>query len=302
MQDYEFLIDETSLNSRLDVFLTDEIPDFSRSYLKKLIDGSLVTVNGACTKPNYKLKLGDSIEVAVPAPIPLEVQPESIPIQAIFEDESILVVDKPAGMVVHPAPGNFTGTLVNAVLSHCSDLSGIGGVERPGIVHRLDKDTSGLIVIAKNDKALQSLTKQFKDRVVKKQYLALARGILKKHSGIINAPIGRHKINRKKMAVNVESGREAITHYEIVEQFKLFAFIKLFPKTGRTHQIRVHLSHIGNPILCDKLYNGASSHPVIKTLTRQALHAYKLEFQHPCSGRTVEFESPLPKDIASLIN
>jgi 23S rRNA pseudouridine1911/1915/1917 synthase len=302
MQDYEFLIDETRLNSRLDVFLTDELPDFSRSYLKKLIDGSLVTVNGACVKPNYKLKLGDSIEVAVPDPIPLEVQAEPIPIQAVFEDESILVIDKPAGMVVHPAPGNYTGTLVNAILNHCSDLSGIGGVERPGIVHRLDKDTSGLIVVAKNDKALQSLTKQFKDRVVRKQYLALARGVLKKCSGIINAPIGRHKINRKKMAVNIESGREAITNYEIVEQFKLFAFLRLFPKTGRTHQIRVHLSHIGNPILCDKLYNGTSSNPLLNVLTRQALHAHKLEFQHPCSGRTVEFESPLPKDIASLMN
>ena len=160
MQDYEFLIDETRFNSRLDVFLTDELPDFSRSYIKKLIDGSLVTVNGACAKPNYKLKLGDSVEVEVPAPIPLEVQAEPIPIQAVFEDESILVIDKPAGMVVHPAPGNYTGTLVNAILNHCSDLSGIGGVERPGIVHRLDKDTSGLIVVAKNDKALQSLSKQ----------------------------------------------------------------------------------------------------------------------------------------------
>jgi len=302
MQDYEFLIDETRLNSRLDVFLTDELPDFSRSYLKKLIDGSLVTVNGSCVKPNYKLKLGDSIEVTIPAPIPLEVQPEPIPIQAVFEDESILVVDKPAGMVVHPAPGNYTGTLVNAILNHCSDLSGIGGVERPGIVHRLDKDTSGLIVVAKNDKALQSLTKQFKDRVVRKQYLALARGVLKKHSGIIDAPIGRHKVNRKKMAVNIESGREAVTKYETVEQFKLFAFLRLFPKTGRTHQIRVHLSHIGNPILCDKLYNGTSSNPLLKSLTRQALHAHKLEFQHPCSGRTVEFESPLPKDIFTLMN
>ncbi len=302
MQDYEFLINETRLNSRLDVFLTDELPDFSRSYLKKLIDGSLVTVNGVSAKPNYKLKLGDSVEVAVPDPIPLEVQPEPIPLKAVFEDESILVVDKPAGMVVHPAPGNYTGTLVNAILNHCSDLSGIGGVERPGIVHRLDKDTSGLIVVAKNDNALQSLTKQFKDRVVKKQYLALVRGALKKNSGIINAPIGRHKINRKKMAVDIESGREAITHYEMVKQFKLFAFLRLFPKTGRTHQIRVHLSHLGNPILCDKLYNKNSSNPSPKVLTRQALHAHKLEFQHPCSKRIVEFESPLPNDIASLMN
>ena len=302
MQDYEFLIKETRVNSRLDVFLTDKLQDFSRSYIKKLIDGSLVTVNGACAKTNYKLKLGDSVEVEVPAPIPLEVQAEPIPIQAVFEDESILVIDKPAGMVVHPAPGNYTGTLVNAILNHCSDLSGIGGVERPGIVHRLDKDTSGLIVVAKNDKALQSLSKQFKDRVVRKQYLALARGVLKKSSGTINAPISRHKINRKKMAVNIESGREAITNYEIVEQFKLFAFLRLFPKTGRTHQIRVHLSHIGNPILCDKLYNGTSSNPLLKVLTRQALHAYKLEFQHPCSGRTVEFESPLPHDIATLMS
>jgi 23S rRNA pseudouridine1911/1915/1917 synthase len=302
MQDYEFLIDETHFNNRLDVFLTDELPDFSRSYIKKLIDSSLVTVNGAFAKPNYKLKLGDSVAVEVPAPIPLDVQAEPIPIQAVFEDESILVIDKPAGMVVHPAPGNYTGTLVNAILNHCSDLSGIGGVERPGIVHRLDKDTSGLIVVAKNDKALQSLTKQFKDRVVRKQYLALARGVLKKRSGTINAPIGRHKINRKKMAVNIESGREAITNYEIMEQFKLFAFLRLFPKTGRTHQIRVHLSHIGNPILSDKLYSGTSSNPLLKVLTRQALHAHKLEFQHPCSGRTVEFESPLPKDIANLMN
>ena len=302
MQEYEFVVEDNRLNSRLDVFLTDALPDFSRSYLKKLIDDSLVTVNGQWTKPNYKLKLGDVIEVAVPDPIPLDVRPERIALNIVFEDEWILVIDKPAGMVVHPAPGNYTGTLVNAVLNHCSDLSGIGGVERPGIVHRLDKDTSGIIVVAKNDEALQSLAKQFKDRVVKKQYLALAKGVVRNHSGTIDASIGRHRINRKKMAVNGNLGREAITHYETIEQFDRFAFLKIFPKTGRTHQIRVHLSYIGNPVLGDKLYNGASSHPAIKSLTRQALHAHVLELMHPRTGNSVQFESPLPKDIASLMN
>ncbi len=302
MQEYEFVIDDNRLNSRLDVFLTDSLPDFSRSYLKKLIEDSLVTVNGQRTKPNYKLKLGDAIEMTAPDPIPLDVKPEPIDLDIVYEDEWILVIDKPAGMVVHPAPGNYTGTLVNAVLNHCSDLSGIGGVERPGIVHRLDKDTSGIIVVAKNDEALQSLAKQFKDRIVKKQYFALAKGVLRNRSGVIDASIGRHKVNRKKMAVDIGSGREAVTRYEIIEQFDSFAFLKLFPKTGRTHQIRVHLSYIGNPILGDKLYNGTSSHPLLKSLTRQALHAYKLELKHPHSGDSIQFESPLPEDIASLMN
>jgi 23S rRNA pseudouridine1911/1915/1917 synthase len=302
MQEYEFVIEDNRLNSRLDVFLTESLPDFSRSYLKKLIDDSLVTVNGQCSKPNYKLKLGDSIEMAVPDLIPLDVKPEPIALTIVYEDEWILVIDKPAGMVVHPAPGNHTGTLVNAVLNHCSDLSGIGGVERPGIVHRLDKDTSGVIIVAKNDKSLQSLAKQFKDRVVKKQYLALAKGVVRNHSGIIDASIGRHRVNRKKMAVDKDFGREAITRYETIEKFDRFTFLKLFPKTGRTHQIRVHLSHIGNPVLGDKLYNGTSAHPEFKSLARQALHAHILELRHPHSGDPVRFESSLPKDIASLMN
>lgn len=272
--------------------------ELTRSYIQKLIEEGQVTVNGEASRANYKVKPEDHVVLTVPPPRPLDVLPEAIPLEIIHEDAQLLVINKPAGMVVHPAPGHATGTLVNALLHHCKDLSGIGGVERPGIVHRLDKDTSGLIVVAKTEKALASLLKQFKDRSINKVYLALARGRLEPAKGLINQPIGRHKVHRKKMA-GVEGGREAQTRYEVVTHYEGFDLVRLFPKTGRTHQIRVHLAGLGHPILADPLYGGKSG----KThISRQALHAHRLEFQHPVSGNTLAFEAPLPEDMQVCIS
>ena len=224
--------------------------------LKKLIEQGHASVNDSLAQAKYKLKAGDRVILSVLPPIVSGIEAESIPLKIIYEDDAMLAVNKPAGMVVHPAPGHAKGTLVNALLSHCSDLSGIGGVERPGIVHRLDKDTSGVVLIAKNEIAHRSLAGQFKNRKIKKTYLALVRGVVKSASGIIDTSIGRHKTNRKKMTATMDQGRQAETRYKVLETLGHFTYIQLFPKTGRTHQIRVHLASIHHPILGDKLYGG----------------------------------------------
>jgi len=293
---FEYEIDPTCAKKRLDVFLTEVQSDISRSFIQKLIDTHRVTVNGEVAKSNYKVKTGDRVELAVPGPEPLEVRAEAIPLDIVYEDASLIVIDKPPGLVVHPAPGHPDGTLVNALLHHCKDLKGIGGVERPGIVHRLDKDTSGLILVAKTDAVMQDLLRQFQERRVRKVYLALVKGRVQPPSGGIDAPIGRHRVHRKKMALN-EEGREAQTYYEVARQFEQYALVRAEPKTGRTHQIRVHLASIGHPILGDRLYGhlrGAS----VPTLPRQALHAHRLELTHPRTGEPLAFESPLPEDLA----
>lgn len=297
MQHFEYDIDPACEKKRLDRFLTEVQSDISRSYIQKLIEGGQVMVNQASARPSYKVKNGDHIEFTVPDPTPLEVMGENIPLDIVYEDKALLVINKPAGMVVHPGPGHYSGTLVNALLHHCSDLAGIGGVERPGIVHRLDKDTSGLIVVAKTDVALQSLSQQFKDREIEKVYLALAVGTLKMRRGIISSSIGRHRANRKKMAP-VAEGRSAQTRYELIEQFDGFCYLRLFPKTGRTHQIRVHLASIGHPILGDTLYGGKGKGIQI---VRQALHAHSLQFEHPLTLETMSFQSPLPPDMAAYL-
>jgi 23S rRNA pseudouridine1911/1915/1917 synthase len=288
MQQFEYDIDPACGKKRLDVFLTEVQADITRSYIKKLIETERVTVNGAPAKAHYKLKEGDHVTVEVPDPEPLEVQPEAIPLTIV------------SGMVVHPAPGHSGGTLVNALLYHCKDLSGIGGVERPGIVHRLDKDTSGLIVAAKTDACMQSLTRQFKERDIKKVYLALAKGIFESKTGVIDVPIGRHKIHRKKMSTHTSAGREAQTRYEVLRQLDGFAFVQLFPRTGRTHQLRVHLASIGHPILGDRLYGGTLG-PGLPQIARQALHAHRLELTHPVTGNLLQLESPLPSDMEALL-
>nr|WP_272909002.1 RluA family pseudouridine synthase [Nitrospina gracilis] len=283
----------------MDVFLTEVQSDISRSYIQKLIDSGRVVVNGSVSKSNYKVKTGDRVELTVPDPEPLDVRPEAIPLDIVYEDASLIVVNKPPGMVVHPAPGHSTGTLVNALLHHCRDLTGIGGVARPGIVHRLDKDTSGLVLVAKTAAALENLSAQFKERQVKKVYLALVKGRVEPASGWIDAPIGRHRVHRKKMALN-EGGREAQTYYAVEKQFREYALVRVEPKTGRTHQIRVHLASIGCPILGDRLYGhlrGAS----VPRLERQALHAYRLEVTHPESGERVQWEAPLPEDLTRVL-
>lgn len=297
MQYFEYDIDPACEKKRLDRFLTEVQSDISRSYIQKLIESGQVMVNQAPARPSYKVKIGDHIEFTVPDPAPLEVIAENIPLDIVYEDSSLLVIDKPAGMVVHPGPGHNSGTLVNALLHHCSDLAGIGGVERPGIVHRLDKDTSGLIVVAKTDAALQSISQQFKDREVQKIYLALALGVLKSSKGVINSSIGRHRANRKKMAP-VKEGRSAQTRYELIEQFDSFSYVRLYPKTGRTHQIRVHLASIGHPILGDALYGGKGKGI---QMVRQALHAHSLQFEHPLTRELMSFQAPLPPDMADYL-
>jgi len=300
MQQFEYDIDPACGKKRLDVFLTEVQADITRSYIKKLIETERVTVNGAPAKAHYKLKEGDHVTVEVPDPEPLEVQPEAIPLNIVYEDASLIVIDKPPGMVVHPAPGHSGGTLVNALLHHCKDLAGIGGVERPGIVHRLDKDTSGLIVAAKTDVCMQSLTRQFKERDIKKVYLALTKGVFESKTGVIDVPIGRHKIHRKKMSTHTSAGREAQTRYEVLRQLDGFAYVQLFPKTGRTHQLRVHLASIGHPILGDRLYGGTLG-PGLPQIARQALHAHRLELTHPVTGNLLKLESPLPSDMEALL-
>ncbi len=273
--------------------------EITRSYVKKLIDGGHAVVNGTPAKPNTRLKTGDHVAWSIPDPEPLEVKAEAIPLDVIFEDDCMIVVNKPPGMVVHPAPGHHSGTLVNALLAHCRDLKGIGGVERPGIVHRLDKDTSGLVMAAKTETALAGLSKQFKDRDIKKVYLALVKGRLAKRQGTIDTAIGRHPHHRKKMSADNARGRAAQTRYEVIEQFDKFAYLSISPRTGRTHQIRVHLASIGHPILGDALYGGTQG-PGLPKMARQALHAHHLELKHPVSGQQVAFEAPLPDDMSRL--
>ena len=300
MRRLEFFVESCHESLRLDVFLSENQSEFSRSHLKKLIEQGHASVNNSLAPPKYKLKIGDKIILSIPPPTSSGIAAEPIPLKIIYEDDEMLAIDKPAGMVVHPAPGHMQGTLVNALLSYCSDLSGIGGVERPGIVHRLDKDTSGIVLIAKNEIAHRALASQFKNRKVNKTYLALVRGIVKSASGIIKTPIGRHKTNRKKMAASVNQARIAETRFEVLETLGHFSYIRLFPKTGRTHQLRVHLASIHHPVLGDKLYGGMITKPYIK-IARQALHAYKIEINHPVNKQPLVFEAPVPPDINNYL-
>ena len=300
MKRLEFLVNSNHKSLRLDIFLSKIQDDFSRSRLKKLIEQGLASVNDSPTAAKYKLRTGDKITLNIPAPSVSKVEPQLIPLKIIYEDEVMLAINKPSGLVVHPAPGHKKGTLVNALLNHCSDLSGIGGVERPGIVHRLDKDTSGLVLVAKNEIAHRVLARQFKDRIIKKTYLALVRGLVKSNSGLIETSIGRHKINRKKMTADTDRGREAQTRYEVLETFGHFSYLKVFPQTGRTHQIRIHLASIHHPILGDKLYGGKILEPYMK-MPRQALHAHRIKIFHPISKKLLEFEAPIPPDINNYL-
>ncbi len=300
MQYFRYVVPGAGKQRRLDHYLAEIQADFSRSRVQKLIQEGRVSVNGAAAKPKYRVQTGDVVELAVPPAAPLDLPAQSIPLNIVYEDAGLIVVDKPVGMVVHPAPGHAEGTLVNALLHHCGDLKGIGGVERPGIVHRLDKDTSGLVLAAKTEAVHRSLTEQFKDRSVEKVYLALVRGVVGPDRGVIDAPIGRHPVQRKKMAVR-EGGREAVTRYAVIARGEGCSYVRLHPKTGRTHQIRVHLASLGHPILGDKLYGGKTASPSLK-LSRQALHAHRLTILNPSTQNRQEFESPLPEDMAAFVN
>lgn len=291
----EFQISRDHAGARLDHFLSAEIPRLSRSRIQGLIKSGHIRLNNRPAKPGAKIKAGDRVAVEEPPVEPATTEAENIPLHVLHEDADLIVLDKPAGLVVHPAAGNWSHTLVNALLFHCPALSGIGGEQRPGIVHRLDKETSGCIVIAKNDAAHQALSRQFAGRKVLKVYLALAAGILKKKSGTVETAIGRHPVHRKKMAV-VESarGRHAKTDYRVLRETAGASLVECTLHTGRTHQIRVHLKHLGHPLLGDKLYGEKKS---AAAFPRQMLHAWKLGFFHPRTAQWMQFEAPIPKDF-----
>lgn len=292
MSDYKVLADKTG---RLDKVVTNIFTDYTRSQLKKMIDDGNIKVNGDVKKANYKVNLGDEITFDKPEVKKLSLEPENIPLDIVYEDDDVIVVNKPQGMVVHPSPGHFEHTLVNALLYH-SPLSTINSTYRPGIVHRIDKDTSGLLMVAKNDMAHQSLAKQLKDKTNTREYVALVHGNIKEDSGTIDAPLGRSKVDRKKQAV-VKDGRNAVTHFEVLKRYGDYTLVKCVLETGRTHQIRVHMKYIGHPLVGDQLYGPR------KTLgnSGQFLHAEKLGFVHPRTNEYLEFTAPLPENFKKLL-
>lgn len=295
----EFKINDLKdINIRIDKFLVNNMENKSRSFIQGLIDEELILVNNKKVKSNYKLRENDIITVIMKEPKELEVTAENIDLNIVYEDEDLIVVNKPKGLVVHPAPGNYSGTLVNGLLYHCKDLSGINGVIRPGIVHRIDKDTSGILVIAKNDDAHNSLAKQFKDHSIKREYYALVEGKFSKLEGTIDKPIGRNKKDRLKMGI-VEDGKRAVTHYEVIEQYnKGVSLVKCRLETGRTHQIRVHMASISHPLVGDLIYG--SKKPKIN-INGQVLHAKTLGFIHPRTNNYMEFDSDLPNYYSKLL-
>ena len=290
-------ITENEAGQRADVVLAAML-ELTRSNMQKLLDEGRAVKGTKVIKSNYKVKLGDEIIVTLPEPQPLDVQPENIPLDIIYEDEDIVVVNKARGMVVHPAAGNYSGTLVNALLYHCKNLSGINGVIRPGIVHRLDKDTSGIMICAKNDAAHVSLSGQIQSKTAQRTYLAVVRGNIKTDSGVIETQISRDKDDRKKMAVVKEGGRNAITEYEVVERFGKYTIVKCKLKTGRTHQIRVHMEYLGYPLVGDPKYSPMKT-PF--SINGQALHSLTLAFDHPRTGERMEFEAKLPEDLHKIV-
>lgn len=296
----EFNITIEQVNMRIDKYLSDALQELSRSYIQKLLTEGNILVNGIPVKSNYKLKLGDVIFVTIPEPEELNIIPEDIPLDIIYEDEDILVVNKPKGMVVHPAVGHYSGTLVNAVMYHCKDqLSSINGVLRPGIVHRIDMDTTGLLVVCKNDLAHQSLAEQLKVHSITRKYQAIVYDNIVEEEGTVNQPIGRHPIDRKKQAIDVRNGREAITHYRVLERFHgKYTMIECQLETGRTHQIRVHMASIHHPLLGDMVYGPSKN---CFHLQGQTLHAGVLGFVHPRTQKYMEFQAELPEYFQELI-
>jgi|YelNatPaOPRAMG01_1025707.scaffolds.fasta_scaffold30460_2 23S rRNA pseudouridine1911/1915/1917 synthase len=305
------------VGERLDVWIAERLADVSRSAVSRLIESGCVLVNGGLEKPSFKVRQGDEIKVVIPEASPSDIVPEDLDIEIIYEDEDVVVVNKPRGMTTHPAPGSPSGTLANALLAKVHSLSGVGGVERPGIVHRLDKDTSGLIAVAKNDLAHRSLQQQLQKRTAGRVYLALVWGETKFEKAIVDAPIGRHPSDRKKMAVVTQDGRgrQAVTDLSVKERFKGFTLLEASLRTGRTHQIRVHCSYIGHPVVGDPVYGGNRRLPaacgekqrleferLCSALGGQALHAYKLSFDHPVSGERLSFECDVPKEMQALID
>ncbi len=296
-----FIVDGSLAGERLDVALA-AVAGVSRAQARRWIDLGRVRVNGEACRPAQKVREGDGLEADPPDPEPSVLVPEPIPLEILFEDEDLIVIDKQAGMVVHPAPGHATGTLVHALLHHCRDLAGIGGIERPGIVHRLDRGTSGVLVVAKNDAAHEGLAEQFRDHSIGRIYRALVRGCPGVDTGRVDRPIGRHPRDRKRMSVRTRSGREARTNWSVLRRFPRaqMSWLEIRPETGRTHQIRVHLSAVGLPLVGDPVY-GRRSNRRKSLLERPALHAACLSFRHPVSGEELSFEAPLPQDLRELL-
>jgi 23S rRNA pseudouridine1911/1915/1917 synthase len=289
----QLIVPKSSARSRLDVFLAHELTTYSRSRLQQLIRDGFVRLNGKAARPRDVLRANDIVDLAEPPAEKIDNQPEAIPLEILFEDVDLIVINKPAGLVVHPGAGHGSGTLVNALLHHCPMLSGIGGKERPGIVHRLDKETSGCIVVAKNDAAHRALSIQFAERTIEKIYLALVAGRLRKSSGVIDAAIGRHRVHRQKMSVRSSQGRTAKTEYRVLRAREQGSLVECKLHSGRTHQIRVHLHHLGHPVLGDRIYGAKFA----KDFPRQMLHAWKLGFTHPRLNQRLNFEAPLPEDF-----
>lgn len=295
----EFTVKQEQTAVRLDRYLAERLPGLSRSYIQKLIHDGNVAVNQKQVKSNYKTSSGDVIVITVSEPEEPDILPEDIPLDILYEDEDILVVNKPKGMVVHPAPGHYSGTLVNAAMYHCKEhLSGINGILRPGIVHRIDRNTTGSLLICKNDKAHRILAEQLKEHSITRRYHAIIYGNLKENDGTVVAAIGRHPADRKKMSTKAPNGRRAVTHYKVLERFGNFTYIECRLETGRTHQIRVHMASIGHPILGDDVY-GPAKCPY--KLNGQTLHAKLLGIRHPSSGEYMEFDAPLPEYFQNLL-
>lgn len=299
MEQFSYQIGVGEDDERLDIWLTTAVSGLSRSYIQKCIKDGQVSVNEKPAKAGYRLRVDDEVSFLIPEAAEPEVEAEDIPLAVLYEDEDVLVVDKPKGMVVHPAPGHYSGTLVNAVLWHCKgQLSGINGILRPGIVHRIDRDTTGSLIVCKNDQAHRRIAEQLKQHSLNRTYRAIVHGVLETEAGTIEAPIGRDERDRKRMAVNVKNGKEAVTHYQVLKRFREYTYIECRLETGRTHQIRVHMTSIGHPLLGDEIY-GARKTPF--HLKGQTLHAHKLGFLHPRSGAYVEVEAPLPEYFTRLL-
>lgn len=289
---------EESRGKRLDAYLADTLDDLTRSAAANLIETGAVIVNGKTAAKSYKIAGGETVEVTLPEPEPIDAVPQNIPLDVVYEDSDVIVVNKPSGMVVHPAPGHADGTLVNALLYHCgASLSGIGGALRPGIVHRIDRDTSGLIIAAKNDAAHQSLTAQLSDHTLGRTYECIVTGSLREDAGTVDAPIARHPSDRKKMAV-VPGGRNAVTHWEVIARYPGYTHVRCRLETGRTHQIRVHMAYLGHPILGDTVYGNKKE---VSGLTGQCLHAVGLQFIHPRTGELVQLTCPLPEEFTKML-
>ena len=294
------VVEEEDEGKRIDKFLSEFMPDMSRSYIQKLFGTGNVMRNEMGVKPGYKICAGDKISISIPEAVEPKIEPENIPLEILYEDQDVILINKQKGMVVHPAAGHYSGTLVNALMYHCHDqLSGINGVLRPGIVHRIDRDTTGVLIVCKNDMSHNNIAAQLKQHSITRRYYAVVYGNIKEEDGTVNAPIGRHPTDRKKMAINYKNGKEAVTHYRVVERFGKYTWIECRLETGRTHQIRVHMSSIGHPLLGDTVY-GPTKCPY-GFLTGQTLHAYILGFIHPRTGEYMEFCASLPDYFERLI-